>query len=791
MGLTRRTFLRQMGLALTACGLSEVGLALLSDRYQQAIAQPTRRKLALLVGINQYSESVCDYSPAKGTALTGCLTDVALQQELLGHRFGFQASDILTLTDQQATRQAIVDAFQSHLTAQARPGDVVVFHFSGLGSRIKLQNPGMVADSPEQTSLEQTSLEQNSLVPVDGWLPTEENPLIHDLMAETLGGLLRSLATEQIITFLDTSYTTLGRTLQGNLHIRSRPNAPSGEMDLVERGLQAQLSRQAGISPDQMRSQWRSGQLPGLLLSAAGDHQVATEGQWNGFSAGVFTYALTQQLWRTTPATTLYFSLSQATGAVRQTAGLEQLPGLTGKGQSIFNLLPPNGEALPSADGAITAVDEEGRAQVWLAGLPAAVIENYGASLLEVQAEGAKVLVQVRSRDGLMFKTRLPAAESAVQAGQLVQERVRILPRNVGLTVAIDASLERIERVDATSAFSAIPKVSLVKAGEQPADFLFGKKQPTQTLTASLSPLVTDQATPAERPDAKELGLPSPTEAKDLPAPLVNPQSFPAKSSYGLFYPGRDAIPSTLIQEDEAVKTAVNRMTPQLQTLLATKLLRLTENQGSSRLGVRAALELVTPQAVRLLMQQETPRATWKPPALRSPSSPERRISPDALTLPVGSQIQYRLTNYSDRPLYFVVLGLDAAGNPIAFYPLRRTGTAYGSEETTLLPDIPLTIPPTEAADWKLQTGGLAETHLICSATPLTQTYQTLETALRSKTDARRMALLSNPLEVVQALLQDLHEASIPGLPEADIPADSYAIDVNAWATFSFIYQVI
>lgn len=458
-----------MGLTLTALGLSETSLLLMTDRYQQAIALPTRRKLALLVGINQYSEQVCDYVSSKGTALTGCLTDVALQQELLTHRFGFQSSDILTLTDQQATQQAIVDAFQAHLMEQARPGDVVVFHFSGLGSCVKVQNPGIAL-----ARFRQNSPEQISFVPVDGLLPTETSPVLRDLMAETLVWLLQSLHTEQITTLLDTGHTTLGRTLQGNLHIRSRPNAPSGQVSESERLLQEHLSRQTRVSREQVRSQWQSGQLPGLVLSAASPNQVTTEVQWNGFSAGLLTYALTQQLWCTTPATTLYFSLGQAAVAVRQTAGIEQIPSLTGQQVS---LAIADATSLPSADGFIAALDEEDKAQLWLAGLPATVVENYGASLLEVQAEGDSPLLQVRSREGLTFKTRLSAAEGAspLQVGQLVQERVRILPRNVGLTVAIDASLERIERVDATSAFSAIPKVSSVKAGEQPADFLFGK----------------------------------------------------------------------------------------------------------------------------------------------------------------------------------------------------------------------------------------------------------------------------------------------------------------------------
>jgi hypothetical protein len=126
--MKRRDFLGRVAQAIAALGLTDAGWLRLGDRYYQALAQPTRRKLALLVGINQYPYI---------QPLSGCLTDVELQRELLIHRFGFQGTDILTLTEQQATRQQIETAFLEHLTKQAQPGDVVVFHFSGYGRRVQ------------------------------------------------------------------------------------------------------------------------------------------------------------------------------------------------------------------------------------------------------------------------------------------------------------------------------------------------------------------------------------------------------------------------------------------------------------------------------------------------------------------------------------------------------------------------------------------------------------------------------------------------------------------------------
>ena len=104
--MKRRDFLGRVGWAIAALGLSDAAWLRSSDRYYQALAQPTLRKLALLVGINQYPST---------QPLRGCLTDVELQRELLIHRFGFQEADILTLTEQQATREQIEAAFLEHL----------------------------------------------------------------------------------------------------------------------------------------------------------------------------------------------------------------------------------------------------------------------------------------------------------------------------------------------------------------------------------------------------------------------------------------------------------------------------------------------------------------------------------------------------------------------------------------------------------------------------------------------------------------------------------------------------
>jgi hypothetical protein len=276
-------------------------------------------------------------------------------------------------------------------------------------------------------------------------------------------------------------------------------------------------------------------------------------------------------------------------------------------------------------------------------------------------------------------------------------ETVRILPRNLALAIALDPSLTRIERVDATSAFAAIPRTALVL--EDPADFLFKK---------------------------------------------------------------------TLIQEDEAIKKAVNRLKPQFHTLLATKLLRLTENHITSGLSVRVSLEKVAPRK-QVVMQQATLGAAQS-----------KKPLPITESLTIDSEIQYCLWNNSDRPLYFIALGLDSSGEAIA---LNLTDA-----ESAIAPHEARTIPDTH---WRVQApAGTAETYLIFSPSPLSQTYTALATAVASPAN-QRITRVNNLLGVVEALLQELHETSATLPLSTEISTEDYALNVNAWATFGFIYSVV
>jgi hypothetical protein len=717
-------------------GVAEAGWLALGNRYYQALAEPNTRKLALLVGVNKYQ---------KKSELSGCLTDVELQRELLIHRFGFQSQDIVCLTEEKATRELIENAFLEHLSQVARPTDVVVFHFSGYGSRVQL---GKSQDTVK-----------NALVPVDGEADTQEKTIVNYVLEETLHLMLRSLSTDRVIAVLDTSFYAPTHNLPTGLRSRARQMSEQAILSTAELEFKQKLQDKLTTS-DLLKIQ----RNPGILTATSDPKQLAGEVHVSGVSAGLFTYALTQYLWEATPATTIQISLSDVVSSLRQLGISEQQPTLlTDRNQppqaKLADILAPNSNI--GGQGVVIGIEEEGKTfQLWLGGLPLQVLEYYGVNcrLTVVSQLESPVQLVVRSRTGLTAKAQLyhPNETTPIQVGQLVQETVRVLPRNINLIVALDANLDRIERVDATSAFATVSRVSSI-VGEQAADYVLGKVPEANT---------------------KDFGLNTST--------VVSP------SRYGLFSLGGELIPNTDGEAGEAVKVAVQRLVPKLEAPLAAKLWRLTENQGSSRLEISAVLEIIEGESSRILMQRET--LLTKQGELKKSSFSSASNIP---TVPIGSRIRYRVENMSDHPVYLMLLGLNSSRTAIALYPWHKTTIPDSSQTKLTLKNIVIapgqisTVPQaTSTFEWVVQgPASLSETQLIISTSPFTQTLAVLEAAKQPTANQQRVQPLINPLEVAQAVLQDLHNAS--AVADSNItPADSYMLSVNHWASLNFIYQV-
>lgn len=733
----RRTFLQ----TLLTWGVAQESLTWLNtnqkrQKYYQALAEPTHRKLALLVGINDYGH---------GYSLKGCVTDVERQKDLLIHRFGFNAQDVLTLTDKKATRQGIETAFVEHLIKQAKAGDVVIFHFSGYGNYVNV-SPDLVPTI--------TKGQLPGIIAQDGIIQTGGNLSTDNILEDTLRLLGRSLLTDKVTMVLDTSYHSSGQTVQGNLRVRSFPY-PTDSIERDEFPFQAELKQK--LPKGKARSS------SSIILTAAGAEQMATEIKGNGFSAGLFTYALTQHLWSSVPASRLNITLNKTTEQILPVMGGKQEPQQENSpSQPLFTyyLLPPISQG---SEAFISSLEDAGKATITLTGFPANIVRYYGVDSIfyPLSDQSSSIPLQLRSCNGLKGKVRQLSSEQTPDAplsiGQLLQESIRCLPRTIGLTVALDPKLQRIERVDATSAFSAIDIVSeVITEGEQPIDCILG-------LRSSFS---TSSSQPQER------------------------------ESYSLFLPGGVELPNTIGKSGEAIKSAIERLRPTLEKLLAMKLWGLTLNEGSSQVAWRVILEGLDPKSYAIT-QRQTTRTNSKTLQQQTKNNNNVTIEPNLTGLPKvprGTRLRYQLENLGDKPLYYLVLGINSSGKAIAYVPPYEEDIEPSEDEQRFIePGTKGFVPATSTGlTWTTSsTKGWEHILAIAAIAPFEKTLEALKKISEFKTDKDQILTLQNPLAVAKALLQDIEIASSQTNKLLEANPDNYILDVKAWSTLSFVYQVI
>ena len=730
MGIARRQFL-QAGLT-SLIGwqfLNRDRVALAAEQYVQQATSSTQRKKALLIGINQYDakEDSSSNSSQNGSAngwlpLHGCVNDVELQKELLIYRFGFAPQDIVTLTDRDATRHNITEAITEHLTAQTLPDDLVLVHFSGHGSRLG---------------------NYNTLVPVDSGLPQNlEN--IQDITELEWRKWLEAIATDRILSVIDAGFYYPNVSTIGNFRLRSRIGRSDWQLP-PELALIEKQGLNHGLNPI------------GVFLQAASGDMLCADAQWSGFSSGAFTYALVQHMWQITPATTIYWVMSNlVTNLDRRVLHNENLS----IDKQIMEMMETNGakskeisantfaSLLPipdfGADGVVTTISSDRRnADVCLAGLPIDILTNYMAgSILNVNSNAnSNVTVQLKSRNGFNGKVEVLSDRNSnpkLESGQLLQESIRAISRNLKLAIALDVGLSKIERVDATSAFSTLPNMFGVNANEQCADCLFGVQS----------------------------------------------------ASYGLFTVGHQPILGSFGPVGESVGVAIKRLQCFLESLLAAKLIRITENQASSHLDVRATIKAIIGIDERsvTIASKSAARAANIPvnDTMSNTMSNIVRTKP----INIGDRLECQIENFSDQPLYTRIFCLDPRGKVLT---PNFIATPYSSDGV-IAPSETLTIPyPKAMMNWGVSAPqGNVDVQVVISRSPLLEVAKVLELSQRQASSINGLIAIPNPLQVAQALLVDLDRTGKSSdLNSFSKPSDTWMLDVQQWATFNFSYQVV
>ncbi|BFM40363.1 caspase family protein [Synechocystis sp. LKSZ1] len=674
MSLNRRTFLKcGFGLGASSLAWGTLPWQGWADSFQ-ATAATAPRKLALLVGINQYAK------PATGNNLLpdlgGCATDVALYRDLLVERYGFQPTDVLSLVDSQATLADLKTAFQEHLIQPARAGDWIVVHFSGYGTWL-----------PQPASL--TMPEPVLLTAEAG----ESTTSLVGLAWSELWSLVQGLATDKVTLILDSSFSPRSTSLSGNLQSRSAPLegiVPAPTLPDLKKNL---------------KNRW-------VLWATQADGE-AFELRGNGFQCGMFSEALTQYLWQAATPQRLQVALAHTADSLVPRLGNQQQPQGSGNPSGTWGDTTLAGPFL-GADGFVQESLDEQTLLLSLRGLAPDLLNcSRLNSQFQVQTADSTLplIVKITEHNGFQAKAVIQGSLVAIpQPGQGIQEKVRAVPRHPSLTLALGHQLDRIERVDATSALTAVTTVTqVVNAGEQMADCVLEKS---------------------------------------------------SDDGYILLTEGGQTLGKLKAKESEAIKSAIGRLNPVFERLLALKWLRLLINDGATTLGLRASLGSLEGQRLRWWQQRETVHSQRTAPLVTTFLPQIARDIP----------LQLQLDNLSNLDLYYQILGLGSQGQMIAWYETPTPLMAYQNQIAPKLHRLP-----------SGKTSGLNQWFVVAAPA----SFGVVQSLFANWAPTPGQFVdIPQPLTLIRALLEALQAPALAS------DGENYYLALTDWVTLPLLYQI-
>lgn len=275
-----------------------------SDRY------------ALLVGIDDYA--------GIGSSLEGPVADARLIGQILVERYGFAQENVVILSDREATRGHITQAFLRHL-GQAGPDGVAVFYYSGHGMQMDSNYAltGMLDPEPDE-------VDEALYI----WGDDGRGSVLLD---DELGFLADRLRTDRVILILDACNSgTASRGAAGGqakevqfANVKAVTTIPS---DFLVKAPESSDTAGSAAGVTELLTQ---PQRHVLLAASASDELAWTASGWPkyGGTISVFTYYLAEALTGSAPGASLSAIMdevrdntaayTQSTYAARQTPRAE------------------------------------------------------------------------------------------------------------------------------------------------------------------------------------------------------------------------------------------------------------------------------------------------------------------------------------------------------------------------------------------------------------------------------------------------------------------------------------
>lgn len=233
-------------ISLTVLALSLAGLLIFDAAAIAASAgkKPSKgaarnEKFALLIGIDDYINGDPPLGGRPRGDLEGCVNDSTQMKRLLIERYKFPPQNVKTLLNKEATRDAILKAFDEHLIANAKThrNSTIVLAYSGHGDR---QTDG--PDNDEEDGLDET------LIPADFRMNKRGDSKIKPIIDDEIQSRFKQLSkfTKNITFILDCCHSATGtRAISQRALTRRLPEDISLE---VQRKPSSKASRTRGGS---------------------------------------------------------------------------------------------------------------------------------------------------------------------------------------------------------------------------------------------------------------------------------------------------------------------------------------------------------------------------------------------------------------------------------------------------------------------------------------------------------------------------------------------------------------
>ena len=406
-----------------------------------SVSAQTRR--ALLVGIDEYIQpSQSGVHPLSERTrerlkslrgrpgrkhlmnLDGAVNDVTRIGELLIGRFQFEKSNVILLTNKQATADNILHRLEAHLIESARPGDISLFYYAGHGSRIK------------NTLTQNRSGVDSTIIPADALLG------VPDIRSKELARIyaLAPARGVQLTVIQDSCFS--GGGARGPTPRKTRVQAEDLQVSVAER-LAAAPPENEGV----------------LILSASQDYQPAQELRDSEMKEvhGAFSWALIHVL-STSPPDDRADRIFQRTRALMQSKVNDQEPAVLAlKGRNERGLFGQTANGFGVGSAAVGYVDGEKQMIELNGGL--AMSLHPGCELKRIVPSEPALIARVTEVNGPGLSNAVieaPYKVTDVHAGDLFQLHKWAAPDQEALRVFIGSSLPMQSISEALRAFAPL-----------------------------------------------------------------------------------------------------------------------------------------------------------------------------------------------------------------------------------------------------------------------------------------------------------------------------------------------